>query len=182
MSSTKEMLALLDALKTAAQDFAAREEKLNRDFQIRSGAELGAFEAAAQSQEVELGARIADAEAALLSEKERQQARFEKRKARINQAHFTVRKRVMDGVNTEEGRRKYKIQEGTLEAERRRETGLANAVTVFSEFNQKAADAHHALTVLEKTVRNRFLPITLITVPLGTFSTTSNIPTSFLEK
>jgi len=40
-----EMLALLDALKGAVEDFATREEKLNHDFQTRSTAEFNAFEA-----------------------------------------------------------------------------------------------------------------------------------------
>src|SRR5436190_23398946 len=123
------MLALLDALKSSAEEFAAREEKLNRDFQTRSTAELTAFEAARQKEETEWSARIADAEATLESAKTRVQVRFEKRKARLNQAHHIVRKAVMESVSHDEGRRKYKIQESSLEAERRKQAGLANAVT-----------------------------------------------------
>ena len=52
-----EMLALLDALKGAVEDFAAREEKLNHDFQTRSAAELNAFESARLEQQTETGRR-----------------------------------------------------------------------------------------------------------------------------
>ena len=51
---------MLDALKDAVEDFAAREEKLNQEFEIRSAAELNAFESAKQEQQ----AKQADALAA----------------------------------------------------------------------------------------------------------------------
>ena len=46
-----ETLALLDALKGAVEDFAAREERLNLDFQTRSDKEFKAFEAANEARQ-----------------------------------------------------------------------------------------------------------------------------------
>ena len=60
-----EMLALLDALKGALHDFAAREEKLNGEFHARTSAETKAFETATQQQAARLSERIADAEIGL---------------------------------------------------------------------------------------------------------------------
>ena len=66
-----EMLALLDALKGAVEDFAAREERLNRDFQTRSTAEQNAFEAANQQRQSRLAGELSAAEAAFETEKKR---------------------------------------------------------------------------------------------------------------
>ena len=74
-----EMLALLDALKSAFQDFAAREEELNGEFRARSAAETKAFEAATQEQALRLSERFAGAETGLEAEKKNCRARFEKR-------------------------------------------------------------------------------------------------------
>ena len=65
------MLALLDALKGAVEDFAAREEKLNHDFQTRSAAELDAFESAKLEQQSKQAEALAAAEAALEEERNR---------------------------------------------------------------------------------------------------------------
>src|ERR1051325_7968786 len=122
--SARQILARLDALKNAAEEFAAREEKLNRDFQSRATALTTAFESAMQAHETELAERITETGAAQETDTARASARFEQRKVRLNDAHYAVRKRVMESVTHEEGRRKYKIQEGTLDAERRREAAL----------------------------------------------------------
>ena len=59
-----ETLALLDRLKGTVRDFAAREEKLNGEFYLASGAEQNALAARKQAQEsaaANLEAHAADA-------------------------------------------------------------------------------------------------------------------------
>ena len=56
-----ETLALLDRLRSAIQDFAAREEKLAGEFRVRSAAEAKAFESATQEQASRLSVAIAGA-------------------------------------------------------------------------------------------------------------------------
>ena len=69
-----EILALLDRLKSALQDFAAREEKLETEFRARSSAEARAFEAATSEQAEKQAARLAAAEAQAQAEKQKWQA------------------------------------------------------------------------------------------------------------
>ena len=152
----KETLALLDRLRSAIQDFAAREEKLAGEFRTRSAAEAKAFDAATQRQESRLAVAITDAEDDFEIEKKRWQAKFEKRKARITQAHLVVTKQVREGVGGREGRRKQKIQEGTSQAERDREAGLANAAATLADFKAKLADSREVFNVLEKEARSAF--------------------------
>ena len=68
----KEMLALLDALKNAVEDFAVREEKLNEDFEARSAAGLNAFESAKLEQQAKQAEALAAAETAFEEEKKHQ--------------------------------------------------------------------------------------------------------------
>ena len=89
------MLALLDRFQSALQDFAGREEKLNGESRARTSAETKAFEAATQQQAARLSERITDAETGLDAEKKNCRAKFEKRKARITQAHLTCNRQVM---------------------------------------------------------------------------------------
>ena len=94
-----EMLALLDALKGALHDFAAREEKLNGEFRARTSAEAKAFEASTEEQASRLSERIAGAETGLEAEKKNCRSGFERRKARISQAHLTCNRQVMEGTD-----------------------------------------------------------------------------------
>ena len=79
-----ETLALLDQLKSAIQDFAAREGKLNDEFRARFAAETKAFESAQEKQVSWLTESLADVEAAFEAGKDKQRFKFESRKTRIN--------------------------------------------------------------------------------------------------
>jgi DNA segregation ATPase FtsK/SpoIIIE, S-DNA-T family len=151
-----ETLALLDRLRSAIQDFAAREEKLVGEFRIRSAAETKAFEAVTQRQESRLAVAIADTETDFEIEKAKWQSKLEKRKARITQAHLVVTRQVREGVGGREERRKRKIQEGSTQAERDREAGLANAAATLADFKTKLAESREAFNPLEKEARSAF--------------------------
>ena len=150
-----EMLALLDALKGALQDFAAREEKLNGEFHARTAAETKAFEAATQAQASQLSEGIAGAETGLEAEKKNCRARFERRKARITQAHLTCNRQVMEGTDRE-GRQKHGLQTSAMGAERKRDADLANTVATLENFKIKLAESRAAFVILGKTARSAF--------------------------
>ena len=152
----KETLALLDRLRSAVQDFAAREEKLAGEFRIRSAAEAKVFEADTQRQESRLAVAIADAEEDFEIEKAKWQSKCEQRKARITQAHLVVTTQVREGVGGREGRRKQKLQEGSTQAERDREAGLTNAVAALADFKTKLTESREAFNLLEKEARSAF--------------------------
>ena len=149
------MLALLDRFQSALQDFAGREEKLNGEFHTRTAAETKAFETATQQQAERLSERIADAETGLAAERKRCRARFEKRKARINQAHLTCNRQVMEGTDRE-GRHKHWLQKSTVDAERQRDASLSNAAATLENFKIKLAASREAFAPLEKAARSAF--------------------------
>ena len=149
------MLALLDRFQSALQDFAAREEQLNDEFHARTAAETKAFEASTQEQAARLSERIADAETNLEAKKKNCRARFERRKARITQAHLTCTRQVMEGTDLE-GRRKHQLQTSSMGAERNRDADLANAAATLENFTVKLAASREAFVLLEKTARSAF--------------------------
>jgi DNA segregation ATPase FtsK/SpoIIIE-like protein len=150
-----EMLALLDRFQSAIRDFAAREENLNGEFHARTSAETKAFEASTQEQAARLSERIADAETGRQAERKNYRARFEKRKARIAQAHLTCNRQVMEGTDRE-GRHKHWLQKSTVDAERKRDADLANAAAALENFKIKLADNRGVFVLLEKTARSAF--------------------------
>jgi hypothetical protein len=150
------MLLLLSGLKVAVHEFAAREETLNGEYRAKCSAEIRAFEAAASAQAAQASDAIACAEAGFQADRERSQARFEQRKRRINEAHFSSRKRALEEIRQQEGRVRYKVQEGTLGAERRRETDLATMASVHQELHAKLAQSREAFAVLERAARAAF--------------------------
>jgi len=151
-----DMLALLDALKGAVEDFAAREEKINHDFQTRSAAELDAFESAKLEQQSKHAEAIAAAEAALAEARSRGNARFEKRKFQINRAHSSMNQRVLDEDSSQEGELKQRIRNNSTAAERRRDNELANATAAFEEFERKLSETDADFGRLEKSARRAF--------------------------
>ncbi len=152
----REMLALLDALKSAARDFAAREEKLTGDFRAQSDAAARLLEDAAVSRIEKLGDAVDQEKAAFAERKQRWQAVYERRKARINEAHAAVRKRLLDEIGEQHGHMKYKIQESTLDAERRRDEALANTVVTLEHFRRATAENVGTLEELAKSAWSVF--------------------------
>ncbi|HLP77170.1 MAG TPA: hypothetical protein VK327_09655, partial [Candidatus Paceibacterota bacterium] len=153
---TKDALALLNQLKATVQEFATREEKINADFRTRSAAEEKAFEAARESRVAQNAELLSQAEAGHRESIARCEARFEERKKRISRSHMESRRRAMDAIHEQEGKRKYKVQEGTLNAEKRREACLGAAAAALEEFETRVTQAQHALLQLGTTVRNAF--------------------------
>ncbi|MGB7769102.1 MAG: FtsK/SpoIIIE domain-containing protein [Verrucomicrobiia bacterium] len=151
-----EMLALLDALKGAVEDFALREERLNHDFQTRSAAELNAFEAANLEQQSNLAGELTAAETAVEDGKKQRTARFEKRKARINRAHSVLSRRVLDEVGGQEGNLRQRTRKNLAEAERRRDVELADAAAAFENSQKKLDGSGEAFAHLEKRARKAF--------------------------
>src|ERR1017187_2856399 len=149
------MLALLDALKGALHDFAAREEKLNGEIHARTSAETKVFEASTEEQAARLSERIAGAETGLEAEKINCQSRFERRKARISHAHLTCNRQVMEGTDRE-GRQKHRLQTSAMAAERKRDADLANAAATLENFKIKLAESREAFVLLAKTARSAF--------------------------
>ena len=152
----KEMLALLDTLKGAIRDFAAREEKLNGEFRAQSAAAARLSDEAVVKRTEKLADGVDRENAEYAERKTRRQANYENRKARVARAHAAVRKRVMDEIGEQHGKSKYKIQASTLEAERRRDDALAQTVVTLENFRQATAHGVEALDELARSARRAF--------------------------
>ena len=151
-----EVIALLSALKSAVRDFAAREAKLTNDFRTQTdAAERLSDEAAAKNSE-KLGDAVDAENAAFAERKQRHQANYANRKARINRAHAAVRKRALDEIGEQHGQLRYNIQASTLEAERRRDEALAGTAATLENFRQATADSAGVLDDLENFARRAF--------------------------
>jgi hypothetical protein len=151
-----ETLALLDRLRSVIQDFAAREEKLAAEFRTRSVVEAKTYETAKREQTSRLSTAIADAEAAFETEKDRWRAKLEKRKGWIGQAHLITTRQIREGEGGREGLRKQGIQEGLSQAERDRETALANAAAALADFKNRLAASREVVAPLEGEARKAF--------------------------
>ena len=82
-----EIVALLNALKNAIRDFAAREKKLNGEFRAQSAAADKLADEAGMKRSSKLAGGV-DRENAAFEERKRQlQINYDNRKARINRAH-----------------------------------------------------------------------------------------------
>ena len=149
----KDMVALLETLKNALRDFAAREEKLNADFRTRSAVETRAFDAAKTKQATEAAETLAKAKADFDVASETASTRFERRKALLNQAHINARKRVLDAITQHEADIKYSVQSGSLEAERVRDEKLTASAAAFEELNRLVGESQGRFAELEATAQ-----------------------------
>jgi DNA segregation ATPase FtsK/SpoIIIE-like protein len=149
------MLALLDRFQGALRDFADREEKLNGEFRTRTAVETKAIEAATQAHESRLSERIAGAKTGLEAERKNYRAKFERRKARITQAHLTCTRQVMEGTDRE-GRYKHGLQTSSMAAERKRDTELSIIATTLENFKLELAERREPFVLLEKTTGSAF--------------------------
>jgi hypothetical protein len=150
------MLAVLNALKGAVREFAMREETLEGGYHAQRIAEGRAHEAATAAHTAQIAEAMAAAEAGLQADRERLQTRFEQRKRWINQAHFSSRKRALGQIRQQEGRIKYKVQEGSLRAERTREVELAATAGAHAECHARLARSREELALLENAARAAF--------------------------
>jgi DNA segregation ATPase FtsK/SpoIIIE, S-DNA-T family len=151
-----EMLALLARLKSVVQDFRAREDKLDLDYRVRLNNEKRAFETGAKEQAQRQSEQLANAEIEAQNDYARWTARFDRRKIQINEAHKRLRRKAVDDVTEHEGRRKHKIQQNALGAEKARDSDLANASTALKEFKEKLAASQQEFANLEAEAARTF--------------------------
>jgi len=150
-----EMLALLNQLKSVLQDFAAQEEKLGGELRARTGAENKAYEAASRAQDAQSAEILSGAEAAAETERKNLRSRFERRKARITQAHLTCNRQVMEGTDRA-GRRQRGLQRSAMDTERQKEEDLAANTARWQDFQNRLAESYAGFAPLEKSVRSAF--------------------------
>ncbi|HTX20948.1 MAG TPA: FtsK/SpoIIIE domain-containing protein, partial [Candidatus Aquilonibacter sp.] len=151
-----EITALLDALKSAVRDFSASEEKLSGEYYAVSAAGQKLSDDAAVARTEKLAADIDGENAALEERKNLCQSNFEKQKARINRAHANIHKALLDEIGEQHTQLKFRIQAGTMEAERQRDEALAQTLATLEAFRNTVAQAGGVLRDLEKSANRAF--------------------------
>ena len=151
-----KILDLLERLKGAVRELTARADKLNTEFQARTGREQRLREAVEQKQTTELAVAIGEADAAFAAAREAAQAKFEARKTWIGKAYQASKEQALAGVETHTGTRKYELQKKMLQAERDRSAGLAAAAAAIEEFKANAAAEQATLAPMEAAACTAF--------------------------
>lgn len=151
-----EVLEILDRLRGVLRTFAGREEKLEAEFRARSDNRMKSMEVSLGKLSTRLSEEIARANTAFQAEKDRCQSRFDQRKIRIHQAHRSSQRQALEHIEKWEGCRKYQVQKGVMENERRREVGVAAAAAKLAEFNQKLETQHEEHIRLEISAQKAF--------------------------
>jgi DNA segregation ATPase FtsK/SpoIIIE, S-DNA-T family len=141
---------LLERLKATVQEFAAAEEKLNKDFRQKSDATEKRFKEDTETVAAQLVAETGEATRAFGEAKARFQARNEQRTARITRARKSSQKLAAQRVDDEEGGWKHKSQKGLLDTKRWRTDSLALNGTRLAEFNQQLEENRGRFTELEQ--------------------------------
>jgi hypothetical protein len=108
---------LLESLRGIVRDFAASEEKLNRDFVAKTAAAQKRFQDDIAAHEAHLAEQLDQAAATFRAEKTRLQARDERRRSRITKAHKSSQRQAAERIDDKEGRGKYQVQKGTARHE-----------------------------------------------------------------
>jgi hypothetical protein len=155
-NGVEKTLELLESLKSAVRDFAAREEKLNEEFRTRIAALRYRRDEALGELNRKSSVEIEQADSSLEAARAKAESKFTARKSRISEAHRASKKQMLDAIENKEGGRKHKLQTETLQAKRNHEAGLAAAEAAFLEFQNELAAEDETLVRLETKARNSF--------------------------
>ena len=155
-AGVKEMLALLEALKSTVRELVAREEKLTGEFRAQSSAALNTLARQNQAHEAAVAAQETQVAALLESAERKTEARFESRSARISRVHSALSERVMNDIEGRDTGWRDHTQQGLQAAEVRRDEELANTSAAAEQFRQKLAAADEEVVKLELKAHSAF--------------------------
>ncbi|MCL4789740.1 MAG: ATP-binding protein [Verrucomicrobia bacterium] len=170
--STAETLDLLDRLRRAVRDITSRANELKRDFATRSTRLRAQFEQAIASERLRWNTETETEKTAAAAARERTEAAFRTREARIATARENTRKRRLAEIEDSEGKRTVATQHGLLDADRARDAEHQRNQAKHDAFLARLADAHARLEQLEAGARS---------VLGGQRALTANAPTSANE-
>ena len=147
---------LLERLKGVVQEFAAAEEKLNKDFRQKTDATEKRFKEESETLNAQLAQQLAEANAAFEAAKSGFQTRNEQRTARITRARKSSQKLSAERIDEEEGGWKHRSQKGLLDTKRWRTDSLALNDTRLAEFNSQLGENRAMFAALEEAAEKSF--------------------------
>ncbi len=147
---------LLDRMRETAAEFAAREDSLIREHRTAMESAQRRFDAEAKNAAEGAAARVSALEAAIAAETGQQHERYARGETRLAEAYARARKGAAERIELEEGRRKYRVQKGMLDAEKFQTESLAVNDGALGEFRANLAEKEGALAGLEAAADKAF--------------------------
>jgi DNA segregation ATPase FtsK/SpoIIIE, S-DNA-T family len=151
-----QTIELLETLKATVREFAAAEEKINREFKTKSDAAQKRFDEDIAAHDAKAAEAVRSVEADYDSAQAGMQSRYERRKAKIGRVHKNAKRQRLQQVHDEEGRIKYQAQKGMLDTKRSRTEALAQNDARLAEFTGQLAEAQSKLAVLQEEAAKAF--------------------------
>ncbi|MDA1276212.1 MAG: FtsK/SpoIIIE domain-containing protein [Verrucomicrobia bacterium] len=152
----EQTLELLTNLESVVREFASREHQLNQDFHARIAMERRHSLEAANELQTRLSEESAKLQSSFEAARAALESARERRDSSIPRMHKLIRKKVLEEIDENEGRRKHKLQTETLQSRRDREQAMASAEKTFEEFKGNLAAMDNALCFLEQSARGLF--------------------------
>jgi DNA segregation ATPase FtsK/SpoIIIE, S-DNA-T family len=147
---------LLERLKGIVQEFAAAEEKLNKDFKQKIDLTERRFKEEISVINDRLAAETSAENVAFEEAKARFKTRDEQRTARVTRARKSSQKLAVERIDREEGGWKHKSQKGLLDTKRWRTDSLALNDSRLAEFRQQLGENQARFAELEQAADNSF--------------------------
>ena len=154
--SASQTVELLQQLRAIVEDFASREEKLNRDFRVRIEGMENRFADHRSDLENRLSQQLAEEETRSQAARDLLNSRHERRKSWISKAYGASKRQGAQRIDHEEGRRKYHVQKGQLAARRTREESLTANDSRFADFNRQLSETRDGFLDLERRAQKSF--------------------------
>ena len=151
-----ETLDALEGLKSATRDFTTRASKLREELRVRTIRAGHHQKTTLEEITAKLTADLAEEDAKFQDAISATNKNYEKRKARLGKAYRTSKELGLAKVEERVGQRKYGLQRQMLQAERDRDSGLANLAAALDDFRKNLAAADEALNAIEFAARNAF--------------------------
>ncbi len=155
-SGAARILELVEGLKLAVEDFAARSEKLNADLRTQLARERQRHENALSEETRQAGALLAECEATFQAAKTSLEARFQRRAAWIGKAYQNSKESILVRIEDRVGARKYELQKTMMQAEKDREKNLAAAAGRIQDLKSQLAHEQQTLGDLEFKAQKQF--------------------------
>ncbi len=172
-----QSLALLENLRETIREFAAREQKIQHDFQVQTARARQRGNIDADQLRAQIAGQIQVAALSVENAKATATTRAQTRAERIARALRNSRRQRHEETADREGRRKHKLQTETLNASRHREQALAAAAASIADFNAALAAEKATLSQLSTEARQAFGGYRSLGRSLAESAATSPAPT-----
>jgi len=155
-SGVNQILGLLERLRNTVREFNRREEALQRDVTLKTGALQRQRDNETEALKTRHPEELNEAETASQAVRSHVTQRHADRKARITQFHKTLNRRAAQWIEDREGRRKHKLQAENLQNQRGRESGLAANEQTYKDYTAALQSEEQALASAEDDAHRAF--------------------------